>query len=211
MSPNAVDFTRTKALKMTEREILAKARAYALSIVEKVDHYTYHNVGHTIEVYARASYLADVEGISEEEKTDLLIAAAFHDTGFATKYPQNEIVGADLAEEFLRSVGHPDERISRVRRIILATIVFTRPADILEKIIQDADLDNLGRRDCHLRTDAYRRELQTYSPNGFDENGFLNFTEKLLDGGFTFHTETARREREEGRIRNLEAFRARYR
>lgn len=211
MSPIAADFTRTKALKMTEREILAKARAHALSLVEKVDHYSYHNVGHTLDVYARAAYLADVEGVSPEEKTDLLIAAAFHDTGFAVKYPQNEVVGADLAEDFLRSVGYPEERINRVRRIILATVVFTRPADLLEKIMQDADLDNLGRRDCHFRTDAYRQELQTHSPNGFDENGFLNFTEKLLDGGFTFNTETARREREEGRIRNLEAFRARYR
>lgn len=196
---------------MTEREILAKARLHALSLVEKVDHYPYHNVGHTLDVYARAAYLADTEGVSEEEKTDILLAAVFHDTGFSSVYPQNETVGADNAESFLRSVGYPEERINRVRRIILATIVFARPSDLLEKIIQDADLDNLGRRDCHMRTDAYRLELQTFSPSGFNEEAFLNFTERLLDGGFSFHTDTARREREEGRIRNLETFRARYR
>lgn len=197
--------------KMTEREILAKARAHALSLVETVDHYPYHNVGHTIDVYARTSYLCDMEGVAEDEKTDLLLAALFHDTGFSVMYPQNESVGADIAERFLRSLGYPEERIVRVRRIILATVVFTKPGDLLEKIIQDADLDNLGRRDCLLRTNAYRSELQAHSPTAFDETGFLNFTEKLLDGGFSFHTETARREREEGRIRNLESFRARYR
>ena len=29
---------------MMEREILAKARTYAFSLIEKVDHYPYHNV-----------------------------------------------------------------------------------------------------------------------------------------------------------------------
>ena len=73
-----------------EREILAKARTHAFSLIEKVDHYPYHNVGHTIDVYARTAYLADVENVTEEEKTDLLLAAAFHDTGFSSSYAQNE-------------------------------------------------------------------------------------------------------------------------
>lgn len=196
---------------MTDKEVLAKARTYALSLVDQVDHYPYHNVGHTLDVYARTAYLADMEGVSEEEKTDLLIAAVFHDVGFASAYPQNEVIGADIAENFLRNLGYPEERVVRVRRIILATVIFTQPGGLLEEIIQDADLDNLGRRDCHMRTDAYRRELQLYSPNPFDETGFLNFTEKLLDDGFSFRTETAKREREEGKAKNLETFRMRYR
>ena len=99
---------------MTDREILTKARAHAFSLLELVDHYPYHNLGHTIDVYARAAYLADIEGVDEERKTDLLIAAVFHDTGFSVNYAQNESVGADLAENFLRSHGHPEERIFRV-------------------------------------------------------------------------------------------------
>lgn len=172
---------RSRGLRtMTDREMLARAREYAIALVEKVDHYQYHNVGHTFDVYARTSYLADMEGVSEEEKADLLISALFHDTGFAVAYPQNEIIGADIAEKFLRENGHPEERIARVRRIVLATVLFTKTGDLLEKIIQDADLDNLGRRDCLLRTDAYRTELQTYSPTPFDESKFVDFTEYLL-------------------------------
>ncbi len=196
---------------MTDREMLAKARGLAISLVEKVDHYQYHNVGHTFDVYSRTSYLADMEGVSEEEKTDLLISALFHDVGFSVTYPQNEGIGADIAESFLRENGHPEERVARVRRIILATVLFSKTGDLLEKIIQDADLDNLGRKDCLLRTDAYRRELQTHSPTPFDEAKFLDFTQYLLGGAFTFQTETGRREREEGRQKNLEAFVARYR
>jgi uncharacterized protein len=148
---------------MPEREILAKARTHALGLIAPVDHYPYHNVGHTLDVYSRTGYLADVEGVSPEEKTDLLIAAVFHDTGFSVAYPKNEIIGADLAEAFLRKEGHPEERIVRIRRIILATIVLSTPGDLLEKIIQDADLDNLGREDCFVNMERVGLELQTIS------------------------------------------------
>jgi HD superfamily phosphodiesterase len=89
---------------MTDKEVLTKARTYALSLIDQVDHYPYHNVGHTLDVYARTAYLADMEGVGPEEKTDLLIGAIFHDAGFSSVYPQNEAVGADIAEKFLRGV-----------------------------------------------------------------------------------------------------------
>jgi predicted metal-dependent HD superfamily phosphohydrolase len=195
---------------MTDRELLAKARSHALGLLERVDHYPYHNVGHTLDVYARTAYLADCEGIGTEEKTDLLVAALFHDTGFTAAYPQNEPLGADLAEAFLRAEGISAERIVRVRRIILATIVFSTPGDLLEKIIQDADLDNLGREDCFLNLDRVNLELQTISNAPFDLSKSLAFAEKLLSD-FSYRTETAKREREERKQKNLEAFRMRYR
>lgn len=194
---------------MTDREILTKARAHAFSLIEQVDHYPYHNLGHTIDVYARAAYLADMEGVDEEKKTDLLIAAAFHDTGFSVSYPQNESIGADIAENFLRANGHPEERIFRVRRVILATVLFSPTGDLLEKIIQDADLDNLGREDFFINTERVSHELRTIAGGPYDHEKFLAFSESII-ARFSFNTETARREREERRLKNLDAFKARF-
>ncbi len=194
---------------MTDQAILSRARLHALRLLDKVDHYPYHNVEHTLGVYSRSAYLADMEGITGEAKTDLLIAAIFHDTGFTSVYPKNETVGAKLAEDFLREQEFPEERIARVRRIILATIVFSTPSDILEQIIQDADLDNLGRPDCFMNMDRVWRELQTISKIPFNESTWLSLAEKLL-ANFSYRTETARKEREDVRLRNLETFRRDY-
>lgn len=73
---------------------------------------------------------------------DLLIAALFHDSGFTKAYNGNEAFGANIAREWLETEQHPEERIVRIEELILATIPFTPPKNILEKIIQDADLDN---------------------------------------------------------------------
>jgi hypothetical protein len=47
-----------------------------------------------------------------------------------------------LARDWLASQNYPESEIKRVERLIEVTIPFTRAETILEKIIQDADLDN---------------------------------------------------------------------
>jgi len=39
--------------------------------------------------------------------------------------------------------GYPEEKIKKVEETILATIPTSSPKNMLEKIIKDADLDNL--------------------------------------------------------------------
>lgn len=83
-----------------------------------------------------------MEKINDEETVDLLIAALFHDVGFIKAYNGNEIFSAEIARAWLEKEGHPEARIIRVEELILATVPFTTPKNLLEKIIQDADLDN---------------------------------------------------------------------
>jgi HD superfamily phosphodiesterase len=35
--------------------------------------------------------------VNQDEKNDILLAALFHDTGFARRYEANEAIGAEIA------------------------------------------------------------------------------------------------------------------
>jgi hypothetical protein len=56
---------------------------------------------------------------------------------------------------------YPEEKIKLVERIILATIPeYKTPIDIYEKIIRDADMDNLGRKDFFEKSNSLKREIE---------------------------------------------------
>ncbi|MDD2565830.1 MAG: HD domain-containing protein [Candidatus Gracilibacteria bacterium] len=148
---------------MSEQKIINNVLRYVLDLLEKVNHFPYHNINHTLDVYSRSEYLADKEFVHLEEKTDLLLAALFHDTGFIEQYNQNEVIGARIAREYLESINWREERISRIEGIIMATVVFSKPHNKLEQIIQDADFDNLGRKDCLSKTMSLKKELRIIS------------------------------------------------
>lgn len=136
---------------------------------------------------------------------DLIIAALFHDTGFTKAYKNNEAIGAEIAREWLIAQGFPEDRIHKIERIILATVLFSTPETLAEKIIQDADLDNLGRADCFKKTEAYRKELEKYS-EGHDDMKFFAFTETLLKR-FRFHTTVSKKDRQAKLEENANAIR----
>jgi len=57
-------------------------------------------------------------------------------------------------------VNWEESRIQKIERLIMATVLFSTPNDKLEQIIQDADLDNLGRKDCFIKTLLFRAEMR---------------------------------------------------
>ena len=144
---------------MNEQKIINNALRYVIDLLEKVNHYPYHNINHTLDVYSRSQYLADKEFVYLEDKTDLLLAALFHDTWFTECYAKNEPIWAAIARKYLEGISWREDRIKRIEDIILATIVFSEPKNKLEQIIQDADFDNLWRKDCLVKTMNLKKEL----------------------------------------------------
>lgn len=145
---------------MNEQKIINNALRYVLDLLEKVNHYPYHNINHTLDVYARSDYLCDKEFVRLEDKTDVLLAALFHDTGFVKQYNNNEAIGAKIAREYLEWINLREDRIVNIEWIIMATVVLSKPNSKLEQIIQDADFDNLGRKDCLVKTINLKKEIK---------------------------------------------------
>ena len=49
----------------------------------------------------------------------LAIAALFHDTGFVIQYDDNEVIGAKIARNYLRTVLYNEDKIKTIENITL--------------------------------------------------------------------------------------------
>ena len=192
---------------MNEQKIINWALRHVLDLLEKVNHYPYHNINHTLDVYARVWYLCDKEYIYLEEKTDLLLAALFHDTGFVESYTENEVIWARIAREYLEKINFREDRIKSIENIILATIVFSVANNKSEEIIQDADFDNLWRRDFMVKSLLVKKELNIIVWKDIKIKDWMNSTYNLMRKQ-SFKTFTARKERNKVKKENLDRLKA---
>ena len=121
----------------------------------------FHDANHTLHpargVVSVANRIAMAEKISEHDRELLIAAAYFHDTGYIREYAKNEPIAARMAGRILQLIGYKPEEIQKVQKMILATDLAREPKTHIEKILCDADLDNLGREDF-FKLDSKLRE-----------------------------------------------------
>ena len=121
----------------------------------------FHDANHTLHpnrgVVAVANRIALSEKISAHDRELVIAAAYFHDTGYIREYDKNEPIAARIAGRILKLLDYKPEEIEKVQKMILATDLAKKPKTHLEKILCDADLDNLGREDF-FKLDSKLRE-----------------------------------------------------
>ena len=169
---------------------------------ELPDYLYYHNVKHTIDVVTEVELIGWGEGCSDDEILLLKTAGLFHDIGHTVSYDDHEFHGAQLAREMLPSYNYTSEQIDRICEIIMATKLPPKPANLLECIICDSDLDYLGRSDFIPVSNALYEELKAQN-----KIGSLNDWNKLqvkFIAGHQYFTETAKRLREVNKRQQIE-------
>jgi uncharacterized protein len=183
--------------------LLEQAHQYTSELLQKCADYPYHNPAHTAGVFDRATYLALAENVEGEDFEDLQLACLFHDTGFIEQYQKNEHIGAQIARKWLQENNHPKERIEKIENMIMATVLFSKPKTHLERIIQDADLDNIGTRSEFFYSQHLLDEIRTIGKNEISDCAYWQFVYTLLTK-YKFHTETAKSERHDQQLRDVE-------
>lgn len=183
--------------------LVSQAREYTQNLLQVCKEYPYHNPEHSIGVLDRATYIAMAEDVGSEDLEDLQLACLFHDTGFSEQYEKNEHIGARIARKWLEEHNHPQDRITKIEKIIMATVLFSTPRTHLENIIQDADLDNIGTKAEFSYSQRYLAEIRTIGGKDISECAYWQFVYKLLTK-YKFHTETARSERRDQQLRDVE-------
>ena len=109
---------------------------------------TYHSVSHTLDVLTQSIFIANAEGVDDDDDLFLLkLASLYHDVGFLDKYTGHEERSCEIAEKELTAFGLSKAQIDKVCGMIRATKVPQNPHTLLEEIICDSDLDYLGRPD----------------------------------------------------------------
>jgi uncharacterized membrane-anchored protein YitT (DUF2179 family)/predicted metal-dependent HD superfamily phosphohydrolase len=107
----------------------------------------YHNADHTLDVYQSAAAIAKQENIGESDTKLLLVAALYHDCGYLLGNKDHELSSCKITREALPQFGYSESDIEKICTLIMATQVPQQPANLLQQIICDADLDYLGRND----------------------------------------------------------------
>lgn len=151
----------------------------------------YHTFEHTQAVLNVIDELCEAEGVTEADWDLLRIAALFHDAGYSIEGDGHEEHGAQMAGTFMSKIKYSREEKDAVMRYIRSTSLLAPPADLLEKIMRDADLHYLGTVDFFRQADLLRREWE------FTQHKILSDAEWYqtnLDffGRHRFYTATAR-------------------
>lgn len=162
---------------------------------------SYHNVDHTLDVLHQAERIARDEDVTNERELYLLkIAALYHDAGFLRTYEGHEEESCDIFINDARQLDLSEDEIELIQDLIMATKITNEPHTHLEKILRDADLDYLGRRDFDEISSRLKQELLQY---GFiaDENEWdarqLAFLKK-----HNYHTRSSKAIRGPGKQKN---------
>ena len=167
----------------------------------------YHTIVHTKDVLCESLKFGILGGLSDRQLELLAIAAAYHDSGYLVRMEDNEIIGAESAENAMREAGtYSDAEIKLVSDMIIDTklndlgslFVRTISSELAEYLL-DADLSNLGREDFFKKGELLKKELNL-SPEVFH-----TLTLKLIEN-HEWQTTAAEKLRGKQAIRNFELF-----
>lgn len=169
-------------------------------------HLSYHNVGHTQDVFSAAERIAEHENISQHDKDLLLTAAWYHDSGFLKIAKGHEEESCGIAQQVLPQYGYNQDDIEKICGMIRATKVPQLPKNHLEQILADADLDYLGRDDFFAIGDRLYQELR--SLGALHNEREWNESQLQFLTAHRYFTKTAQLMRQEKKEENLEQIRA---
>lgn len=122
--------------------------------------YVYHSIEHIKDVVNQVTLIAKKEKIKQSDIDDLKLAAWLHDIGYIWEPKRHEERGVEYAIDLLKAFEFPQQKISKIAGMIMATKIPQSPKNILEQIICDADLDYLGRTDYHANSQLLLQELK---------------------------------------------------
>ena len=186
-----------------EKNILWNAKKYVNLLLSPLNKHYYHSYEHAIDVMQRAIYLSEQENLPVDEIEMMALAGLFHDTGFIVMYDKNEPIWAKIASNYLKSINYDKNKIKLIEQIILATDPdYTNPKNIYEKIIKDADMDNLWRDDFQKKSNDIKKELETVKKIKINDPEWHHSLVDLLIS-HKFNTDVQRKERDKKKQENL--------
>jgi len=164
-------------------------------------HLTYHSLEHTTDVLTQCVKIAALEHLDNGDLALLKIAAMYHDTGFLFAYMGHEEKSCGIFLEDINGIAFKSREIKIILGIIMATKVPQKPKTLMQKIICDADLDYLGRRDFPAITGRLKTEFLHFSIVK-DEQEWKKVQLEFLKK-HRYHTASSRKRREAVKQINL--------
>lgn len=175
-----------------DREIVRKVSNYVFSLFKErlSKKLVYHNYKHTFEIVKEARELGEAYKLPDADIEALVLAAWFHDVGYVDTYVGHEEKSIEMATTFLQEEGYPEDRIQVINDCILATQADHPPATLLQEILADADLANIGKDTFFANAELLRVEWEIFLNRFFTD---AEWAQNQLDflAGRSFKTEVA--------------------
>jgi len=149
--------------KMNYQRLIDKIQDHVLKYYKNNDtsNLTYHNQKHTEHVVEAATEIAGHYELSEHDLFIVLAAVWFHDIGYITNTANHEEEGYKLAEIFLAAHKVNSEDIQLIKGCIMATKMPQSATTLIEQIVCDADLFQLGTDDLFKNDKLLRKEYNS--------------------------------------------------
>ncbi|MCF7815525.1 MAG: hypothetical protein K9M10_02055 [Candidatus Pacebacteria bacterium] len=188
-------------------------------LLDKLPKLVYHTKEHTFGedgVIAETILFGLADNISRGALEQQVIAAAWHDVGYLEQYTNNEPVAIKLftESEAYKQLG-PDIRDEIAANIADTAMVFKDTGPHLHMshstlgYMMDADVSNFGRTDFEECKKKIALETGVDLSDPAQEEKMDRFVINLLEN-HTWHTEGARKLREEQKQKNLTSLRSKY-
>ena len=122
--------------------------------------YKFHQYAYFKEVVKIAEKIAMAANLSDEQTEILLLANWFRFAGMTKQYENYHGISASIAEEFLRANNYPQEKIQRVKNLILNAGNQEKINGKLTEITQDASVAYMGKKQFLRNSYSLRVELE---------------------------------------------------
>jgi len=187
------------------KNTLQEVEKYVTSLLRtQLPHtFYYHNLSHTQRVVKKTKQLIEGENLKEEENSNLIIAAWFHDTGYIKGCDNHEEKSVSIATEFLNNIHLNKVDIIEISNLIMATEVSHNPINLLEKIIRDADCSHFASKNYMDISDLLREEWESLDNHTFSDIDWIKENISFFTKHHNFHTNYAQEHWLEGKNKNL--------
>ncbi|WP_224491294.1 Pycsar system effector family protein [Robertkochia flava] len=189
-------------------DLVQKAEAYITDLLsEELDpNFLYHNLRHTQRVVKNTKVLIEnTPELTEADKEDILLAAWFHDAGYADAALGHEARSCEIARDYLSKAGFSPKRIAHVCDIVMATDLGNTPETLPQKILRDADCSHLSRPSYVDTTELLRQELKLTGQADYSVKDWRTENIRLLSKSHHYYTPYAAANWQEGKDENLKA------
>jgi predicted metal-dependent HD superfamily phosphohydrolase len=179
---------------MENQEIVRKAADYIFTLFkEKLSRkLVYHNYKHTFETVKEAKELGEAYKLPPEELEVLQLAAWFHDSGYIDAYIGHEEKSVERATAYLQEQGYPADRLTRVQACIMATKNGVPSESLLEDILVDADMANVGKETFFSSAELLRVEWEIFLDRSYSNSEWAKFQLDFLES-MKYRTEEAQK------------------
>ncbi|MCU7548184.1 hypothetical protein OCK74_03620 [Chitinophagaceae bacterium LB-8] len=189
---------------MNYQVFVARASNYIRTYMKdhRNENFIYHNLNHTESVVSAVTEISKHYRLNKKDFFICTIAAWFHDSGYYEDILNHELIGAKKAEEFLIINGLDERTIDAVRKCILGTKMPQAPASLLEQILCDADLYNLGTDKFPILNQLVRKEIEAINHTHISKEKWCNSTICLLEN-HNYHTDYCKKQLNIKKFQNM--------